>query len=117
MSELPILTVTFFRTGSSNEPVRDWLKGLSAEDRKIIGEDVKLTQFRWPLGMPLVRKMEPDLWEVRSRLAGGRISRVLFTVDGHEMVLLHGFEKKSRKTPKEDLDLARQRKRQWFEES
>nr|CRH06566.1 Conserved protein of unknown function. Putative integron gene cassette protein [Candidatus Magnetococcus massalia] len=107
----------FFCTDNGNEPVRDWLKGLSALDRKTIGEDVKLTQFRWPLGMPLVRKMEPGLWEVRSRLAGGRMSRVLFTVDGHEMVLLHGFEKKSQKTPKEDLELARKRKRRWHEEN
>ena len=117
MSELPILEVIFFRTGSGNEPVREWLKSLSADDRKAIGEDIKLTQFRWPLGMPLVRKMELGLWEVRSRLIGGRISRVLFTVNGHEMILLHGFEKRSRKTPKKDLDLAHQRKRQWSEES
>jgi len=97
--------------------MREWLKNLSADERKVIGENIKLTQFRWPLGMPLVRKIEPGLWEVRSRLAGRRISRILFTVDGHDMILLHGFEKKSQKTPKEDLNLARHRRRYWIKEA
>ncbi|MBF0134436.1 MAG: type II toxin-antitoxin system RelE/ParE family toxin [Magnetococcales bacterium] len=115
MHTLPILDVVFFRTASGNEPVRDWLRGMDLEDRKAIGEDLKLTQFRWPLGMPLVRKLEPGLWEVRSHLRGSGIARVFFTVQGRDMVLLHGFEKKSQKTPKEDLKLARSRKRQYEE--
>jgi len=76
----PFFTVVFFRTGSRREPVREWLKDLEKEDRKTIGEDIKLVQFRWPLGMPLVRKMEADLWEIRTRLGAGRIARVFFTV-------------------------------------
>ena len=110
----PVLTVVFFRTESDREPVREWLKGLERADRKVIGEDIKLVQFRWPLGMPLVRKLEVGLWEVRSQLSGGRIARVLFTVRVHEMALLHGFMKTSRKTPAADLNLARRRKSQWL---
>ncbi|HFE67569.1 MAG TPA: type II toxin-antitoxin system RelE/ParE family toxin [Chloroflexi bacterium] len=108
-----ILAVVFFRTDMGREPVRDWLKSLNKNDRKVIGEDIKLVQFRWPLGMPLVRKLETDLWEVRSHLTGGRIARVLFTVDGRQMALLHGFVKKSRKTPARDLKLARFRRDLW----
>lgn len=110
----PILVVTFFRTEAGREPVRDWLKNLDSQDRKVIGEDIKLVQFRWPLGMPLVRKIETGLWEVRSRLHGGRIARIFFTVGGQEMILLHGFEKKSQRIPKGELDLARDRKERWF---
>jgi phage-related protein len=80
------------------------------EERKAIGNDVKTVQFGWPLGMPLVRKFEPGLWEVRSSLTNG-IARVLFTVLGDIMVLLHGFIKKSQKTPQRDLALARKRLR------
>jgi phage-related protein len=80
------------------------------EERKIIGDDLKTAQFGWPLGMPLIRKLEADLWEVRSRLPH-RIARVIFTVEDNKMVLLHGFIKKSQKTPVEDLKLARQRLR------
>jgi len=91
-----------------NEPVREWLKALPREDRKTIGEDIKTVQFGWPLGMPVVRKMGKDLWEVRSRL-GNRIARTLFTVDDNLMVLLHGYIKKSQKTPQKDLELAKRR--------
>ena len=99
---------------SGNEPVREWLKSLEKDDRKTIGEDIKLVQFRWPLGMPLVRKMEAGLWEVRTRLSGGRIARVLFAVKNGEMILLHGFIKKSQKTLTKDLQLARKRRNLWL---
>jgi len=113
MSAEPILAVVFFRTDTGREPVREWLKSLDKEARKAIGEDIKLVQFRWPLGMPLVRKIETDLWEVRSHLSGGRVARVFFTFGGSEMALLHGFIKKSQKTPQRDLSLARNRKNLW----
>jgi len=102
------LEVLFYRTGSGNEPVRQWLKGLSKRDKKIIGGDIKTVQYGWPLGMPVVRKLDQDLWEVRSRLEQ-RIARVIFTVIAGKIVLLHGFIKKSQKTPREDLELAKDR--------
>ena len=88
--------------------VREWLKSLPKADRCAIGEDLKTAQYGWPLGMPLVRKLEPRLWEVRSRTGSG-IARVIFTVSKALMILLHGFVKKSQKTPPGDLDTARQR--------
>ena len=116
MSTEPILTVDFFLSDSGKQPVRDWLRDMEKEDKKQIGEDIMLVQFRWPLGMPLVRKMEADLWEVRSKLTNGTISRVFFTVKNGEMILLHGIIKKSQKTPKKDIDLARSRKNKWLKE-
>ena len=111
-----ILVVSFFLTKSGKEPIRDWLRSLEKDERKIIGEDVKLVQFRWPLGMPLVRKMEANLWEVRSKFTTGNISRVFFTVKGSQMILLHGFIKKSQKTPQKEINLARRRMSQWLNE-
>lgn len=104
----PILSVRFYRTASGSEPVREWLLGLATDDRRAVGEDLKTAQYGWPLGMPLIRKLEPGLWEVRSDIAAG-IARVLFTVEGPVMVLLHGFVKKSQKTPASDLKTAQQR--------
>jgi phage-related protein len=104
----PVLFVIFYRTEAGNEPVREWLRSLRREDRKIMGEDIKTAQFGWPLGMPLVRKLEADIWEVRSTISRGT-ARTLFTVEGNTMVLLHGFVKKSRKTPPTELDTARRR--------
>lgn len=108
------LHVVFFRSESGTEPVRRWLKSLSVAHKKAIGEDIKTVQFGWPLGMPLVEKIEPYLWEVRSRVPDG-IARVLFTVDGHTMILLHGFIKKTRKIPQAEINTARSRLRQYQE--
>lgn len=105
-----IIHAVFYRTAAAgNEPVRDWLKSLSGEDRKLIGEDIKAVEWKWPQGLPLVRKMEADLWEIRTVLPQ-RKSRVLFKVWGSFLVLLYGFIKKDQKTPKEDHDLARKRR-------
>jgi phage-related protein len=107
-SRRPILSVVFYRAASGCEPVRDWLNSLDRDERRAIGRDVKTVQYGWPLGMPLIRKLEPGLWEVRSRTAGG-IARVMFTVDGAVMVLLHGFVKKSQRTASTDLRTSQRR--------
>ena len=104
----PILNVVFYKTESGNEPVREWLKDLPKADRQAIGEDIKTAQYGWPLGMPLIRKIERGLWEVRSRVTAG-IARVFFTVMDSTMILLHGFVKKSQKTPQNELDTAHRR--------
>lgn len=105
---LPKLTVRFYRTEQGNEPVREWLKELPAADRKSVGDEIRAVQFGWPVGMPLVRKVRRGLWEVRVHLVG-RIARVLFTTFDGEAVLLHGFIKKSQRTPAADLATAVER--------
>ncbi len=91
--------------------MRDWLKGLSREHRKRIGEDIKTVEFGWPIGMPVCRPLGDGIYEVRTSLAQNRIARVLFYIDKKgRMVLLHGFIKKTQKTPEQDLKLARSNK-------
>lgn len=109
MSELHPLPVVFFRSGAGKEPVREWIKALSAEERRIIGEDLKAVQFRWPVGMPLVRYLGDGLWELRSTLPT-RIVRCLFYQPRGRIVMLHGFIKKTQQTPTEDKALALKRK-------
>jgi phage-related protein len=102
----------FFRTAAGGEPVRDWLKALpSTEDRKRVGEDIKTVEFGWPLGMPVCRSQGGGIDEVRTALGQNRIARVLFYIDKKgRMVLLHGFIKKTQKTPDDDLALAKKNK-------
>lgn len=98
----------FYRTEAGGEPVRQWLKQLPSEDRKHIGEDIKTVEFGWPIGMPVCKPLRDGIYEVRTSLGHNRIARVLFYIDGRgRMVLLHGFIKKTQKTPHEDLDLAK----------
>jgi phage-related protein len=107
----PLLSVRFFRTAGGQEPVREWLLELGEHDRRTVGRDIKTAQLGWPVGMPLIRKLEPGLWEVRSNIVPGT-ARVIFTVEGRTMVLLHAFTKKSRKTPAGELTIVRRRLRE-----
>ena len=109
MSELKKLPAAFYATPGGNEPVREWLLGFDAESRRIVGKDIATAEFGWPVGMPLARPLSGGLFEVRSKITDGRIARVIFVNHDGWMVLLHGFVKKTQKTPKADLDLAKKR--------
>jgi len=108
------IKVVFFATGAGSEPVREWLQALPREDRKTVGVDILKVQYAWPLGKPLVGNLGEGLWEIRSRL-GNRIARTLFIVVNQEIVLLHGFVKKTQKTPADELNLAKQRRNQYLQ--
>lgn len=108
--EMKRIQAVFFQSETGAEPVRDWLKSLDKEDRFRIGTDIKTVEFGWPVGMPTCKSIKRGLFEIRTRL-NNRIARVLFCINDGRMVLLHGFIKKSQKTPQTDLDLALERKR------
>ena len=110
------LDVVFFRTEAGNEPVRDWLKSLPREERHSIGEDLLTVQYAWPVGKPLVDNLGEGIWELRSRLPS-RIARVLFIVSEEKIIVLHGFIKKTQKTPAQNLRLARRRKREYEQQN
>ena len=107
------LPAVFFATPNGREPVREWLKSLDVESRRVVGEDIATAEFGWPVGMPVCKDMGRGLHEVRSNITSKRIARVLFSPIGGEMILLHGFIKKSQKTPKPDLDLAIKRMKEY----
>ena len=104
--------LVFFRNDTGVEPVREWLKGLDEAERHTIGKDLLRAQWRWPVGMPLCRPMGKGLWEVRTGLSGNRTARVLICFYEGRLVALHGFIKKTRATPKDDLALARDRQKE-----
>ena len=106
------LDAVFFRSKAGNEPVREWLKGLAKDQRKAVGEDIAYVQFKWPIGKPPVDHLRGAVWEVRSSL-DNRIARTLFAVEGGQMVLLHGFIKKTQHTPDSDIELALKRFKEW----
>lgn len=103
------INAVFYKTPADNEPVREWLKELEKDDRRIIGEDIKTVEEGWPIGMPVAKKLDKKLYEVRSNISDKRIARVIFTTIGNLMILLHGFIKKTQETPKSEIDLAKQR--------
>ena len=104
--------LVFFRTRAGSEPVREWLRQLSQEERHAIGKDLLRAQWRWPIGMPLCRPRGSGLWEIRTDLPTKRTARVLICLYQQRLVALPGFIKKTRATPDDDLLLARRRKKE-----
>src|SRR5216684_2389623 len=111
------IPLIFYRLRPGSEPVREWLKGLLEAERHAIGKDLLRAQWRWPVGMPLCRPMGNGLWEVRTNLSTKRTARVLLCLYRDNLVALHGFVKKTRAMPDEDLATARKRKKELASKS
>ena len=107
--QAPEVQVRFYRSEAGRDPALDWLRGLDKEDRRMIGLDLMRVPFGWPIGMPLVRSLNGGLWEVRSSLPSQRIARLIACFHDRLLVVLHGFIKKTQKTPVDDLALAKRR--------
>ena len=106
------LRARFYETASGRKPVREWLLEIDQDDRRIVGYDVQTVEFGCPVGMPICRPLGEGLWEIRSNLGDGTIGRIIFCIIDGEMVLLHGFVKETQKTPKQDIELARKRRKE-----
>src|SRR5271166_1210979 len=111
LTEIPVV---FYRTAAGTEPVREWLRSLSTEDRRTIGTDLATLQVGWPIGMPLCRSLGAGLWEVRSKLANNRIARLIFFVAEGRIGVLHGFIKKTQKTRSAEIALAQKRMKEMM---
>lgn len=108
--------VVFYKTQSGNEIVRDFLRQLPVDDKKKVGEDLMTVQIGYPMGLPLCRPLGDGLMEVRTSLPSRREMRMIFAFDSAAqcLVMLHGFIKKTGRTPKSDLDLAKNRKNEFI---
>jgi phage-related protein len=109
VTRLKKVSSVFYQTKVGAQPVRDFLLELPREDRRIIGNDIATVEFGWPVGKPTCAPLGLGLWEVRSNLTTNRIARVIFTLHENRMWLLHGFIKKTQKTPDHEIDIARKR--------
>jgi len=112
MTRLKKVPSVFYQTKDGVRPVRDFLLALPCEDRRIIGNDIATVKYGWPIGKPTCAPLGLGLWEVRSSLTSNRIARVIFTLHEDRMWLLHGFIKKTQKTPSSEMDIARKRKKE-----
>jgi phage-related protein len=106
------MQAVFFETESGNQPVRDFILERSQADRKEIGSDIFTVQKEYPLGLPLVEKIDTDLWEIRSHIPDG-ICRIFFTIYQETMILLHGFVKKTLKIPPKELKTVKGRLKEF----
>ena len=112
MHPLKKCPAVFYQHPDGTEPVRDWLRALPPDDRRVLGGDIATIEYGWPVGIPICKPMGGGLWEVRSSLPTRRIARVLFCIQNGKIVLLHAFIKKSQKTPLADMSIAKKRQKE-----
>ena len=111
LTEIPVV---FYRTAAGAEPVREWLRSLSTEDRRTIGTDLATLQVGWPIGMPLCRPLGAGRWELRSKLTSNSIARLIFFIAEGRIGVLNGFIKKTQKTPSAEIALAQKRMKEMM---
>jgi phage-related protein len=112
--EPTMIEVEFYVNAAGAEPVLDWLNKMSKKDRHAIGRDLMRVQYRWPVAiMPLAKHLEKGLWEVRISLPSSKIARLIFFAGDDMLVVVHGFIKKTQKTPRQHIDIALKRKKDY----
>jgi phage-related protein len=103
--------VRLYQESSGKVPILEWLKDFNKDERKIIDRDIKYTQYTWPWKMPLIKPLGGSLMEIRIKLKNKQV-RIFFILHEGVIMLLHGFVKKTQKTPNNELELALKRAKQ-----
>lgn len=100
--------ILFYESGRGEKPVEGFVKSLDELTiAKIIHSIDLLEKFGPLLGMPHVKKLDKNLYELRTR--GKQEIRILFSFDRKKIYLLHAFQKKTQKTPSKEIDTALKR--------
>lgn len=115
MQTSPEWTLEFYLDANGSSPVIEFLDSLDKKTRARFGwsmEQVRLrnVQARYPL----VRHLEGDLWELREESHTNIYRIVYFFFTGRRIVFLHGFQKKTQRIPRRELELAQQRHRAFL---
>ena len=108
--------IIFYRTESGCCPVRDFLNSLSAKQAAKVAWTLNLVETQRVASRTYLKKLQgtSGIWEVRVAF-GGDVFRVLGFLDGDDLVVLnHGFRKKSQKTPRQDIEVAEQRRADYL---
>lgn len=108
-----MFNVVFYETAGGHKVVLDFIRVFDTDDKTVIGRDLYAVQLGFPMGLPLCDHLEGLLWEVRSSLPSKREVRLIFFQKGRSLVVVHGFVKKVRKTPRKDIDLAVKRMKEF----
>lgn len=108
--------VEFYQSPSGNPVVYDWFVQLDAPVKARFAQIFDLlTDKGISVGMPYVRPIvNTKLYEIRVE-QDKNIYRILyFAYTGRRFILLHGFPKKTQKTPKQEIELAEKRRKEFL---
>ncbi|GHS89825.1 toxin RelE [Campylobacterota bacterium] len=105
--------INFYRRGNGSSPVEEWLDGLSNEARAEIAWTLNLLkQHGIMLKKPYVAPIGEKMFEVRAKDSNGIYRILYFAHIDKTFMMLHGFTKKTAKTPRKDIEIAKKRMRE-----
>lgn len=110
-------TIQFYRTSSGKSPVEEFLDSLSDHHAQKVAWVLRLVEQFDIVPQQYFKKLvgTEDLWEVRAQI-GGNSYRLLEFFDGSRLLILtSGFSKKQQKTPQREIDLACQRRTEYYQ--
>ena len=109
-------TVEFYRDSRGKEPVADFIDSLTTGSQaKVLRFIDLLAKYGVLLKEPYTKQLKGKLRELRIADRAGDVRVIYFTYTGRRFVLLHGFLKKTAKTPKEHIELAEKRMNDYIE--
>ncbi len=110
-------TVNFYKTSEGKSPVAEFLDSLTAKEAQKVIWVLKLVEEMDRVPATYLKKLTntEEIWEIRVQ-AGNNIFRLLGFFDGDNLIVLnHGFQKKTQKTPARDIKIAEQRRRDYLQ--
>ena len=108
--------INFYKTENGKCPVEEYLDSLSNKQVEKVFFVLRLIESFEVVPQKYFKKLvsTDELWEARVQL-GNNIFRFLGFFDDSELVILnHAFTKKTQKTPKNEIKIAEQRKKEYF---
>lgn len=109
-------SVNYYTDETGEQPVKEWVKSLDDKLRlKVYRAFDLLEQFNLNLKAPYVKPLEDKLYELRIKDQKGIYRVIYFAHTGKEFIMLNGFVKKTQKTPKKELELAKVRMKEVLE--
>ena len=104
------MEVEFYKTETGKEVIEEFLKSLPAKDMAKVLRDIDLlAEYAPDLHEPYTKHIEGPIWELRSKFSSNIYRILYFVFKCNKLVLLHGFTKKTRKTPPSEIELAKKR--------
>ena len=103
-------TIDFYKTEDNESPVEEWLLSIPETALvKITRNMGLLREFNITLKEPYIKPLGDKLYEIRAKDTNGIYRVIYFAYTGQKFVMLHGFTKKTQKTPSKELKLAKKR--------
>ena len=116
MAAKPDWAIEFYLDEQGISPVQAFVDGLDKKTQARLNWSIEQLRIRnVQAGEPLVKHLEGKLWELR-RTSSGNIYRLLyFFFTGRKIVFVHGFQKKSQKTPRREIEIAQRRMEDYLQ--